>query len=193
MTPPAPSDVRAAVAIQPTVEQGIVALLHAWCSHTYAAIESGIPTALKALADDMSADVKSWSDAVFANTAWAVHSATTLAPVPVHVASVFAIPAVVHPMDAGMSNADVAKARAQDPLLGQRTGDANVPSQPQTADGFRPIVKTEAEMRADDDAFEAEVAAERKRLAAEATEKQRAAEAIRNGSLLAVGDHSTDV
>jgi hypothetical protein len=88
---PDATDVRLAVASQPTVAQGIVALLRSFVSHVNRAFELDDPAPLKSLAVSLDTEAKAWTDAVLANTTSAPLSATLTEPVPVpaHAASAF--------------------------------------------------------------------------------------------------------
>jgi hypothetical protein len=82
---PSPETLRQAVQRQPTIGQGIIALLR---GIAYSSQHGGGD----ALAKAIDADPKAWSDAVLANTPEAVETATTLAPVPSDVAAAVAPP-----------------------------------------------------------------------------------------------------
>jgi|SRR5581483_11577121 len=79
-------NVRLAIASQPSVEQGVAALLRTIATHLHEAIETNDMSQLKALADHINADPRAWSDALLANTPAATQ---TIAP------SVPAMPAYV--------------------------------------------------------------------------------------------------
>lgn len=85
-------DMRLAVASQPTVPQAIVLLLRGLATAANKSLMLGDPTVLKSLADSIGNDIKSWSDAVLANTSSAPMTASVLEPIPVqtHVAGDFA-------------------------------------------------------------------------------------------------------
>ena len=89
---PDATDVRLAVASQPTVAQGIIALLRTFVSHVHRAFEQDDPSPLKALATSLDSEPKAWTDAILANTTSAPLSATLTEPIPgpAHTASAFA-------------------------------------------------------------------------------------------------------
>ena|SRR5215475_11053030 len=79
------ANARQVIAAQPTIAQSINALLMAVTKTIEEAMESGDPGAVQALADSMSSDPKSWSDAVMANTPDAVLTASPLVGLPSYV------------------------------------------------------------------------------------------------------------
>lgn len=83
-------NVRLAIASQPSVEQGIAALLRTVATHLQEAIETNDMSQLKALADHINADPRAWSDALLANTPAAPQTiAPTVAAMPVYVQDAF--------------------------------------------------------------------------------------------------------
>ena len=99
---PDATDVRLAVASQPTVAQGIIALMRAFVSHVHRAFDLDDPSPLKALATSLDTEPKAWTDAILANTTSAPLSATLTEPIPgpAHTAPAFAKP-VIDPVSTG--------------------------------------------------------------------------------------------
>jgi hypothetical protein len=78
-----PSEIRLAIASQPTVEQSVNALIRAIANSINAPVTDTGPDSAHALAAHMADDPKSWSDAVLANTPLASQSAPVALPLPV--------------------------------------------------------------------------------------------------------------
>lgn len=76
-------NIRLAIAAQPTIEQSISALLRAVANRLGAPVTDTGPDSAHALATAITADPKSWSDAVLANTPLALQSAGAALPIPV--------------------------------------------------------------------------------------------------------------
>lgn len=83
-------NVRLAIASQPSVEQGVAALLRTIATHLHEAIETNDMSQLKALADHINADPRAWSDALLANTPAATQTiAPTVPAMPAYVQDAF--------------------------------------------------------------------------------------------------------
>ena len=76
------ADITLAIQAQATIEQGVVALLHQLSSELQAAVDAEDPAAVQSVLDLLTANTKTLSDAVLANTPAAVGSATLHTPVP---------------------------------------------------------------------------------------------------------------
>src|SRR5690348_1277803 len=83
-------NIRQAIALQPSIEQGIAALFQAIATAIQNAVENGDPNGLMALAKHVNEDPRSWSDAVLANTEAATLTAAPRVPqVPTHMQDAF--------------------------------------------------------------------------------------------------------
>jgi hypothetical protein len=92
-TPAQQSDaenMRLAVAQQPTVAGSVAALLQAVVAVIGEALESGDVGKLQGFADKVNADLKSWADAVLANTPSAILTVGPFVGVPSYVQEAFA-------------------------------------------------------------------------------------------------------
>jgi hypothetical protein len=76
------ADITLAIQAQSTIEQGVVALLHQLSTQLQAAVDAEDPAAVQSVLDLLTANTKTLSDAVLANTPSAVGSATLATPVP---------------------------------------------------------------------------------------------------------------
>lgn len=80
---PNPTDIRLAIAAQPTVEQSVDALTRAVTARINQPVTDTGPDSAHALAVNMQDEPKAWSDAVLANTPMALQSATMVLPLPI--------------------------------------------------------------------------------------------------------------
>lgn len=83
------AEVRNVIAAQPTVAGGVAALVQGISGIISQALKSADPSGLQQFADALSADSKSWADAVQANTPEAVQTTAQFVAVPSHLQEVF--------------------------------------------------------------------------------------------------------